>query len=131
MKHIPNRFLLTAALGVAFTIGAPAAFADPSNKWDIDVSGRAKTDGQITLAITPAGGEAQEVAVDIPAATNHEAAIVLISNALSQAFGQGVYRVRADDRDTVEVEAVNGNRDFDIIMVRNTADGLTVELDRE
>ncbi|WP_349998687.1 hypothetical protein [Stenotrophomonas lacuserhaii] len=118
------------AAAVAFAMAVPA-FAAPSNKWNVELKGRSKIDGEITLAVTPQAGEATNVAIAIPAATNHEAAAVLISNALSKEFGAGVYSIKTDDTDEVEIKAVNGNRDFDVIVVRNTADGLELKLDRD
>lgn len=118
------------AVAAAFVVAAPA-FAAPSDQWNIELKGRAKADGEITLAVTPEAGEATNVAIAIPAATNHEAAAVLISNALSKEFGAGVYAIKTDGTDEVEIKAVNGNRDFDVIVVRNTADGLELKLDRD
>lgn len=130
MKILHSPLTRSLAVAVAFAMAVPA-FAAPSDKWNIELKGRAKTDGEITLAITPEAGEATNVAVAIPAATNHEAAAVMISNALSKEFGAGVYSIKTDDIDEVEIRAVNGNREFDVIVVRNTADGLELKLDRD
>ena len=130
MSILRTPLVRSLAVAAAFGLVAPA-FAAPSNQWNVELSGRAKTDGEITLAVTPEAGEATNVAIAIPAATNHEAAAVLISNALSKEFGAGVYSIKTDDTDEVEIKAVNGNRDFDVIVVRNTADGLQVKLDRD
>ena len=42
-----------------------------------------------------------------------------------------MYAIRTDGTDEVEMKAINGNRDFDVIVVRNTADGLAIKLDRD
>ncbi|QNR97140.1 hypothetical protein ICJ04_16940 [Stenotrophomonas sp. 169] len=131
MNFLRTPLIRPLVMAAAFGMAAPAAFAAPANEWNIDLKGRAKTDGEITLAVTPAGGEATNVAIPIPAATNHEAAAVMISNALSKEFGTGVYAIRTDGTDEVEMKAINGNRDFDVIVVRNTADGLAIKLDRD
>ena len=130
MSMLRTPLVQSLAVAAAFALAAPA-FAAPSNQWNVELKGRAKADGEITLAVTPEAGEATNVAIAIPAATNHEAAAVLISNALSKEFGAGVYSIKTDDTDEVEIKAVNGNRDFDVILVRNTADGLEVKLDRD
>ena len=130
MSMLRTPFVQSLAVAAAFALASPA-FAAPSGKWNVELKGRAKTDGEITLAVTPKAGEATNVAIAIPAATNHEAAAVLISNALSKEFGSGVYSIETDGTDEVEIKAANGNRDFDVILVRNTADGLEVKLDRD
>ncbi|GAB3066172.1 hypothetical protein [Stenotrophomonas tumulicola] len=127
----PTRILPPLALGVVLGLTASAAIAEPSNKWRIDFENRSQVAGEIELSLTPKGGQATNVTVPIPAATNDEAAAVLVSNALSSTFGAEVYEVEIDDGDDVLVRANDGIRNFDLDIVRNTADGLRVELDKE
>jgi len=130
MKILRTPLVRSLAVAAAVAMAVPA-FAAPSDKWNVELKGRSKVDGEITLAVTPRAGETTNVAIAIPVATNHEAAAVLISNALSKEFGSGVYTIETDSTDEVEIKAANGNRDFDVILVRNTADGLEVKLDRD
>lgn len=129
----PIGILPSLALGLALSLVAATTMAAPSNKWRIELDDRAQVAGEIELSITPKGGQPTSVTVPIPAATNDEAAAVIVRNALSATFGSEVYRVEIDDGDDVLVRANDANdaRDFDLNIVRNTATGLRVELDQE
>lgn len=131
MGNPRSRLLINTALAVAIAMAAPAAFAAPANEWTLELQGRAKVAGEVTVLLTPAGGDATRVSIPIPAATNHEAAAVIVSNEMTKRLGTGTYHVETDGIDDVKVKSIDGARDFDMAIERNTTDGLTVELDRD
>ena len=119
---------------VVFVLAAAVAFgalASPSNKWRIQLGGKAKVDGEIELSFTPKGGAATSVVIPVPAGTHENAAARLVRDAVKAQFGKDVYKVETDDGEDVLVKKRGSTPDFEIIVVRNTADGLRISLDRE
>lgn len=108
-----------------------SALARPSNKWRIEMDGRAKVDGEIELSIVPEGGVATNVVVAIPQGTGENNAARIIRDALRRTFGNDVYHVEVDDGEDVLVKVHGSTPHFDLIVVRNTADGLRSHLQRE
>ncbi|WP_162410863.1 hypothetical protein [Pseudoxanthomonas daejeonensis] len=113
-------------LGVVFV-----ALASPSNKWRLQFSGHAKVDGEIELSFTPKDGTATSVVVAVPKGTGENAAARLARDTIKQAFGKGVYNVETDDGEDVLVKKRGSTPSFEVIVVRNTADGLRLGLDKE
>jgi len=120
------RMALLALLAFAFV-----AMASPSNKWRLQFSGHAKVDGEIELSFTPKGGTASSVVVAVPKGTGENAAARLTRDTVKKTFGKDVYHVETDDGEDVLVKKRGSTPDFDLIVVRNTADGLRVSVDRE
>ncbi|MGQ4583606.1 hypothetical protein [Lysobacter sp. F60174L2] len=108
-----------------------SALAKPSNKWRIEMDGRAKVDGEIELSIVPEGGVATNVVVVIPEGTSENSAARIIRDVLRKTFGKDVYHVEVDDGEDVLVKKRGSTPRFDLIVVRNTADGLRSHLQRE
>ncbi|MES5814870.1 hypothetical protein [Pseudoxanthomonas sp. Soil82] len=115
-----------ALLALAFAAGA-----SPSNKWRMQFSGHAKVDGEIELSFTPKGGTATSVVVAVPKGTGENAAARLTRDTVKKTFGKEVYNVETDDGEDVLVKKRGSTPDFELVVVRNTADGLRLSLDRE
>lgn len=118
----------TAVLALAVAAGA---VANPSNKWRVEMDGRAKVDGEIELSFVPEGGAPSNVVVAIPRGTRENSAARITRDALRQNFGKDVYHVEVDDGEDVLVKKHGSTPNFDMIVVRNTADGLRIHLQRE
>ena len=118
--------VLLLALAVAF-----AAVAAPSNKWRVQLGGKAKVDGEIELSFTPKGGTASSVVIAVPGGTHENAAARLVRDTLKAHFGKDVYKIETDDGEDVLVKKRGKTPDFEIVVVRNTVDGLRLNLDRE
>ncbi|HEX7769437.1 MAG TPA: hypothetical protein VF422_05355 [Dokdonella sp.] len=122
--------LIPAAALVLACLSAPA-LAERSNKWRIEVDDAARASGEVELSFTPAGAEATTIVVPIPAGTGEDTAAALIRTAIDQRFGEGVYATEIDDGEDVLVKAHGSTPDFDLVLVRNTATGLELDLERE
>ncbi|KAF1689190.1 hypothetical protein [Pseudoxanthomonas koreensis] len=135
MRH-PNELVrgaawkLPAAFLLAFAV-ATAALASPSNKWRVQLGGSAKVDGEVELSFTPKDGTASSVVVAIPKGTHENSAARLVRDAIKAQFGKDVYKVETDDGEDVLVKKRGKTPDFEVTVVRNTAEGLRVSLDRE
>lgn len=135
MRHTPDpihrmAWKLPAVLLLALAV-ASAALASPSNKWRLQMSGHAKVDGEIELSFAPEGGTATPAVIAVPRGTGENAAARLIRDTLRTTFGKDVYKVETDDGEDVLVKKRGSTPDFEIMVVRNTAEGLRIRLDRE
>lgn len=128
MGSAARRILALSILALAFSFGA---LAKPSNKWRVEMDGRAKVDGEIELSVVPEGGAPSNVVVTIPRGTSENSAARLVRDALRSTFGKDVYHVEVDDGEDVLVKVRGSTPHFDLIVVRNTADGIRVHLQRE
>lgn len=120
-----------AAVIVLLSLSAPAWADGPSNKWRIAVNHTARVAGETELSFTPRNGAAGSVSVAIPAGTHENAAARLIRDAIRRTYGKSVYKTELDDGEDVLVKTRGSTPDVEIVVVRNTAEGLTVHLSRE
>ena len=128
----PRRAARTLASMLLFALlAASTAWASPSNKWRLQMSGHAKVDGEIELSFTPKGGTATSVVVAVPKGTGENAAARLTRDTVKKTFGKEVYNVETDDGEDMLVKKRGSTPDFELVVVRNTAEGLRLSLDRE
>lgn len=109
-----------------------ALAAGPSNKWRIQINHSAKVDGEVELSFTPKDATAAtSVVVKIPAGTHENQAARLIRDAIRAQFGKSIYKTEIDDGEDVLVKTRGSTPNVEIVVVRNTAEGLSLNLDRE
>lgn len=130
-RRVPASLSRAMAIVLLALLVAAPTFAKPSNKWRVEMDGRAKVDGEIELSIAQGGGEPTVVVIAIPKGTSENAAARIARDRLREVFGKDVYQVEVDDGEDVLIKAKRGTRDFDLVLVRNTADGLRLDLERE
>ena len=95
-KLIPPRthdWFVAACLALA----ALAASASPSNKWRLEVSGGAESDGTIVLRVSPEGGEALESKIEVANGTGENSVAKVLVRVLRADLPKEVYRVERDD----------------------------------
>ena len=111
---------------------AGSADGRPSNKWRIQCSSDADSDGVVTLRLSPKGAEAIEVAIAITRNTGENAVARAIRNALkADERVANRYKVEVDDGEDVLVKKRRGEPDFDLTVLSNTVKGVRFNLDRE
>ena len=131
-SHSPRRAARTlASLLLLVLLAASTAWASPSNKWRLQMSGHAKVDGDIELSFTPKGGTATSVVVAVPKGTGENAAARLVRDTLKAKFGKDVYKVETDDGEDVLVKKQDGERDFVVTVVENSVQGVKIDVDAE
>ena len=119
-------------LGVAVAgfLAAPVD-AKSSNKWRIEVSEGANSDGEIVFRVEPVGGEAMEVRVAVKDGTRENAVAKTIRDAFEAQLPEEGYHVEVDDGEDVLVKAKRGAADFDLNLMDNTVKSVRINLDRE
>ncbi|MDI9240535.1 hypothetical protein QLQ15_16645 [Lysobacter sp. LF1] len=109
---------------------AGVAMAAPSNKWRIQVSSDADSDGVLVIRLAPTNAPPVDVTVQVPkdAGENHIAR--LIRDSLRAKFGDR-YKVEVDDGEDVLVKKRGNSADFELAITQQTVAGVRVTLDKE
>ena len=117
-------------LALLLVLATAAAWAAPSNKWRIQVSSDADSDGVVVFRIAPTDAPAVDIAVQVPkdAGENHVAR--LIRDTLRARLGDR-YKVEVDDGEDVLVKKHHGSADFDLTLQQKTVAGVRITIDRE
>lgn len=122
-----RRMLLGAGLAVLATV---AMAAGVQNKWRLEFSGNAESDGRIVLELSPEQGEPQRATVDIRKGRSENGVARDVRDALKAQAGQR-YAVEVDDGEDVLVKKRRGEHDFVVTVVENTVDGVRLDIDAE
>lgn len=121
---------LRLALALFLSLACITAWAGPSNKWRLEFSGNAESEGVIVLQIAPVGGVPVNVIVSVPGATSENRIAGLVSNALKARLG-GSYTIEVDDGEDVLIKKLSGGAEFEVNIARQTVQGARINLDPE
>jgi hypothetical protein len=125
-----STWLLVAGALLAMAI-SQGAWANPSNKWRLQFSGGAESDGVIVLKITPVGGEPMTVEVAVSEGTGENAVAKTVVEACRKQLPQEAFHVERDDGEDVLLKKRHGAADFDVEIVSNTVKDVRINPDRE
>lgn len=124
-------FAITASAVVSCLFLAGIADASPSNKWRLEFSGSARSDGVIEVRITPVGAGPSTFSVSIPDRTRENSVAKLVVQALREQLPSDAFHVERDDGEDVLVKKRRGAANFDIEIVSNTVKNVRINVDRE
>jgi len=105
--------------------------ANPSNKWRLEFSGKAYSDGEIVLAIQPIGGEEFTVMIPVKGGTSENNVAKTVTKALKEQLSEDAFHVERDDGEDVLIKKRHGAADFDVRIVSNTVEHVRINPDRE
>lgn len=123
VQHIAPALLLMA---IAFNVQA-----SNSNKWRLQFSGGANSDGIITLTISPKDGSPITVTASIEDGRGENDVAKDVVAALKAQLPEDRFHVERDDGEDVLVKKRWGAADFGIEVVSNTVKGVRINPDRE
>jgi ABC-type glycerol-3-phosphate transport system substrate-binding protein len=129
MKQTISTRILTAMALIG--LAATPVFASPSNKWRIEVSESAKSDGEIIFYMTPEGSEPIEIRVAIDDGTGETKVARKIHAAFQKALPGKQYNVEVDDGEDVLVKKRADGAKFDLALVTSSVKSVRIKLDRE
>lgn len=130
---------LLAALGLGCSLAfssltalaeEPAPRPSLSNKWRLEVSGGANSDGTMLFRVTPDQGAPVDVTVTIDDGRGENAVAGDIRDALKKALDGKTYKVEVDDGEDVLVKKKKGP-DFAIELVQSTVRNTKVHIEKE
>jgi hypothetical protein len=125
-----SRTLLAAAATLLLAATAPAADLSLSNKWRIEVSGGARSDGNIAFRVTTKEGVSTDVTAAIRDRTGENAVARAIRDAFKSTLDSKVYHVETDDGEDVLVKKRKGP-DFELKFVESTVESVRIHLKKE
>ncbi len=117
-----------AEAGVKAVVPDRSAF---SNKWRLECSGGADSDGQIVLHITPKDGALRVVTVPVSRGTGENAVARTLRDALRAQLGQKAFNIETDDGEDVLVKRRGKTPDFAMQVAENTVKGVRLEVEKE
>lgn len=102
-----------------------------SNKWRIECSGNAESDGAIRFRVTPSDGEPTEVTVQIENGRSENGVARDIRDAFRTQLPPGTYDVETDDAEDVLIKKNLLEARFALELVAATVDDVRLDLERE
>ena len=128
-----HRVLLSLSLCLTslIAVAQDAAKLDLSNKWRIQISEGAKSDGELRFLISPKDGTPLEVAVEIKDGRWENGIAKDIRDRLRQALDAKAFHVEVDDGEDVLVKRRAGNPEFVLELVSSTVEHTRFTLQRE
>ena len=118
-------------LGLGLVLVASlACAAGVENKWRLQFSGDAESDGRIVLALAPAEGEPLRATAQIRNGRSENGVARDVAAALQAQAGKR-YDIEVDDGEDVLVKKHDGERDFVVTVVENSVRGVRIEPDAE
>ena len=106
------------------------SLSNPSNKWRIEFSESAKSDGEIVFRIAPEYQEYFEVNVKVFKGTGENHVAHRVKDAFLEQLPPNQYSVEVDDGEDVLLKE-KGAGDFRLNLVSNTVKSVRINLDRE
>ncbi len=128
-RLLPVMFI-TAIMTTAYTAAAQAD-ARISNKWRIEFSEGANSDGDIVFRITPSGGPSIEVSTPVSDGTRENRVASQVRDAFKAQLPDGAYHVEKDDGEDVLVKRRGDTPDFSLELISNSVKSVRIHIERE
>ncbi len=117
-------------LTLSLLIATQLAVASTSNKWRLQFSGGANSDGTIVIRLSPQEGDALEASIDIEYGRSENGVAKDVVAGLKEQVGER-FHVERDDGEDVLIKKRRGNSNFGVEVVSNSVKGVRINIDRE
>jgi len=111
--------------------GSTTAFAKPSDQWQLELSGSARSNGEIVIRLDPIGSDPIEVTAQIAEGTSENMVAQALVDALRLQLSHEVFRVDRVDGEDVMIRKAHGAADFDLQVISNSVEHVKISPDRE
>ncbi len=131
--NIRKSGLFAAASALMLLAGASIAQQNApsySNKWRIEVSEGANSDGTILFRVTPKDGTATDVAVAIKKGRGENNVADDIRDAMKSTLNPKEFHAEVDDGEDVLVKKRAGP-DFALVLVESSVKGVRIHIEKE
>ncbi len=112
-------------------IAGDPADSSYSNKWRIELSEAARSDGEIVFQITPRSGDSQLVTVAIESSFGENHVARAIRDAFRDQLDRDQYSIERDDGEDVLVKKHHGEADFSLRVISSTVSAVRVRVQKE
>jgi hypothetical protein len=134
-----QRFVFGALAATLLALGSQGLFAQEtdtenltlSNKWRLQFSGKANSDGTIVLKLTPKTGESYTAEIAVKNNTGENGVAKTVVKGLKNQVPKDLFHVERDDGEDVLIKKRFGKENFAVEIVSNTVDGVRINPDRE
>jgi len=109
----------------------PSLASDLSNKFRLECSGGAHSDGVVTIVVTPDGGEPIETVTELKQGTSENHVAKAIVEALTAQLPQDQFHVERDDGEDVLVKRHLGEHRFRLAVTSITAKNVRIHVEKE
>jgi hypothetical protein len=109
----------------------PAKKLSYTDDYRISVDEDAESDGVIVFRVTPKGGAAQDITVDIKKGTGENDVARTIKKAFEAQLGTKEQSIEMEDGENVIIERSMGTKDISLLLVSSTVKGVTVKVHRD
>jgi hypothetical protein len=127
-------FLLVAFTTVVFAVGCTSTSqtgAKTSNKWRIEFSEGANSDGIIMFRVTPIDGQSIDVSASITGGTRENNVASKVRDAFKAQLPDGAYHVEKDDGEDVLIKRRGDTPNFSLELVSNSVKSVRIDIERE
>lgn len=122
---------IRCALAAELVSAAAATQASNSDKWRLQFSGGADSDGVMALRITPKGSEPITAEIAISGGTGDNRVAKTVVDGLKEELPKDRYPVERDDGEDVLIRKRFGEVNFSVEIVYNTVKRVRINPDRE
>jgi hypothetical protein len=134
-----QRFVFGALAATLLALGSQGLSAQEtgtedltlSNKWRLQFSGKANSDGTIVLKLTPKTGESYTAEIAVKNNTGENGVAKTVVKGLKNQVPKDLFQVERDDGEDVLIKKRFGKENFAVEIVSNTVDGVRINPDRE
>ena len=132
MAKLSIRTLLPVIAAVATFVAAPAFAEDLklSNKWRVEVSETARSDGTIVFRVTPKDGTPTDVTVAIKDGRGENNIADDIRDSFRATLGKETFHSETDDGEDVLLKKRKGP-DFELKLVESTVKATRINVEKE
>ncbi|MCM2311196.1 MAG: hypothetical protein NDI84_07290 [Steroidobacteraceae bacterium] len=133
MNAASLRLKLSAIATIVVLLGATPTFADElklSNKWRVEVSETARSDGSIVFRVTPKDGTPVDVTVAIKDGRGENNIASDIAKAFKATLDKDVFHAETDDGEDVLLKKRKGP-DFELKFVESSVKATRINVEKE
>jgi hypothetical protein len=131
MNLLRSLIPVVAVVLAVCSAGAAASDLKLSNKWRIECSESAKSDGVIRFQLTPKDGEPQLVEVPIKDGRSENGVARDIRATFKSALDSKRFKIEVDDGEDVLVKRRSGTPSFELKLVESTVKAVRLNVQKE
>ena len=128
-KNIGFGFVSSLVMVSLLCVGIAGAMS--SNKWRLQVSGGADSDGVITLRFHSTDEHVYEVAVEVSDGTGENKVARTMRDVLREELPKDIFHIEVDDGEDVLIKKRHFEHNFELEILGNTVEGVRLNPDRE
>ena len=119
------------ATAIALLLLSVIAEGSTSNKWRLQFSGKANSDGTIVLKLSPEGKDPITAEIQVKDNTGENGVAKTVVRALKAQLPKDRFHVERDDGEDVLIKKRHGTENFGLEIVSNSVKGVRINPDRE